>query len=283
MKKSKVDIYKEGIRQQYKLAKEGSNSDYLLQPSPARLRDLCMILEEKGLSKGDETIFKKFFQFPEPVNWHVQLKKFDTGKLKPIQRFFLNNSELTAIEAINLAALLVDFNPRPFLQFKDKYEEDVTGSSPKAETDNITPEPSGKEDSGEELSTAFSAGSLQKNTRRRYIFAGTLLLILSTIMGLSFWRKPQCMVWNEVRYVEAACNEAGMTEIVPYDEKLFESMKKVYPSDTTTFFKNGAPILWYSKQGTDVEFFTYHGRHPLTGTPLKAVSRYIVQKYAGKH
>jgi len=281
MSKRIVDVYKENIRGQYRVAKEGTNSDYLIQPSPARLRDLCLLLHEKGLSKTDEAIFCNFF-IAESDTLRSKIKNLDLGKLKPVQRFLLSNSELSAIESINLAAAVVDFQPRPFLRFKDKIvaEDPKLDKSVPQDQNETEPEKTGSATADEVDRNPAASKAMDPNKRNRfafYIIVG-IIMLLACIGVIAMSIRPQCMKWNEVQYEEVNCN---VMHAVPYDESAFK-IKKVYPSDTTTFFRNGKPIIWYSKQNNKVEFFTYHGQHPVTGTTLKAVTRHIVEKYGAK-
>lgn len=65
MNKNTVEEYKMKIKAKYLEAKTGSFSGFLLQPSPAELKTLCLLFFDNGLSKLDQEIFNRFFDIKE--------------------------------------------------------------------------------------------------------------------------------------------------------------------------------------------------------------------------
>ena len=276
MKKNSLDIYKEQIKEHYELAKEGFNSEYLINPSPARLRDLCILLFDKGLENTDKEIFIKFFG-GETNDILRQIKKVDIGKLKPIQRFFLNSSDLTILESINLAAVLVAFRPRPYLRFKEAM---TTSKEKDLRVKENGGNKSEKSNEVKELRHLNDKTALKTLWGKLFFAVGILLLVVIAGVGIiQFYDTSQCMTWKTIQFETVDCDDQPQGEVIPYDKELMDCMKKIYPTPETTFFKDGEPIVWYSKQDNNLEFFTCHGLHPVTGVTLKAVTKHIVQKY----
>jgi hypothetical protein len=71
---------------------------------------------------------------------------------------------------------------------------------------------------------------------------------------------------------------AGMASIEPFREEVLK-LKQIEVCDTTTFFKEGKPIVWYCKVDGKPEFFNTYGIHPETGKALRPVTKYIIEKY----
>jgi hypothetical protein len=91
------------------------------------------------------------------------------------------------------------------------------------------------------------------------------------------------MQWNTNHYEEVVCegNKIGFANINPIferDEKLLD-FKKIEVCDTTIFFKDNQPIVWYIKQNNKCEYFNAPGLHPITNKPLRPITQYIIDKY----
>ena len=57
-------LYKKELKAKYEMVKNGDNANYLLQPTTAKLRNLCMNLyAEKNMDHADMAVFTAFFGF----------------------------------------------------------------------------------------------------------------------------------------------------------------------------------------------------------------------------
>lgn len=142
------DKYMKGIRDKFEEEKNGEFSSYFINPTPAQLKELCLVLfERRKENTQDMEIFKSFFYLNDNEDKIRQIEKFDNDKLKPLQNFLINNTSSSKTKTLNLIALLVDFNPRPYLKFlkidpKDntelipKEENIVTENEPESEKEN---------------------------------------------------------------------------------------------------------------------------------------------------
>ncbi len=107
-------------------------------------------------------------------------------------------------------------------------------------------------------------------------------LLFVSVTGVSSYigfkaAEEKCMAWNEDHYVEVKCTGAeGETKLNPM---LLQEFRQIEVSDTTSFFKNGNPAVWYDKSNNQLEFFTSPGIHPENGKTLKPITDYMIDKY----
>ncbi|MBF4493401.1 MULTISPECIES: hypothetical protein [unclassified Flavobacterium] len=115
-----LEEYKKEIKIKYETEKEGVHFDYLFSPSRGKLRDLCWLIFENNPTQDDLNVFKNLFCLDFD---HTKKNKFkeQKDKFRPIETFFKGETDPSNIDAINLAAIMVDFQPRPFKKFNEKY------------------------------------------------------------------------------------------------------------------------------------------------------------------
>lgn len=95
--------------------------------------------------------------------------------------------------------------------------------------------------------------------------------------------EKECMQWVGDHYIIVDCKDTklgiGAFDPKPYNEIEFYR-KKLKVCDTTTFFKNSKPIVWYSKKDNVVEFFNMDGCHPESmDCELRKITPYMIDKY----
>jgi hypothetical protein len=114
-----LEEYKKAIKIKYEIEKEGEHFDYLYNPSRGKLRDLCWLIFESNPTHDDLNVFKNLFCLDFD---HSKKNKFkeQKDKFRPIETFFKSETDPSNIDAINLAAIMVDFQPRPFKKFNEK-------------------------------------------------------------------------------------------------------------------------------------------------------------------
>ena len=117
MNSSTYENYTVDIKAQYDEVKAGMYASFLLQPTPAQLRNLCVLLLDQGLSNADEGIFNLFFQVKEGENLRRSIENFDVEKFKAVKNFLTGKNTKTNPNSLNLIAVLVNFHPRPFSKF----------------------------------------------------------------------------------------------------------------------------------------------------------------------
>ncbi|WP_264530942.1 hypothetical protein [Flavobacterium sp. N502540] len=114
-----LEEYKKAIKSKYEIEKEGEYFDYLYNPSRAKLRDLCWIIFENNPTQDDLNVFRNLLCLDFD---HTRKNKFNEqkDKFRPIETFFKGETDPSNIDAINLAAILIDFQPRPFKKYNEK-------------------------------------------------------------------------------------------------------------------------------------------------------------------
>lgn len=287
MVKNNVEEYKKAVKRKYEMEKTGTYSSFLLNPSRARLRNLCAALFMHNTHSDDLKSFSVFFQFDYVPNASNKLKE-QTDKFRPIETFFKGETDLVDVEAVNLAAILVDFHPRPFLKF--------SRLEPVIEQDDLNKkkEPDAPLAFKEATTLVYKKGSGMDNQsllprKKAGLFQNRLLLplLLGIIIvggfGYMLVPKKECMQWQNDHYEAVVCESKseGFLDLyttLPINKELLH-FRKIQVCDTTLFFRNNRPIVWYSKNKKKLEFFNGPGFNPENGKPLKPITDYMIDKY----
>lgn len=281
MSKITFEDFKRAVKAKYEIEKESNYSDFLLNPSRAKLRNLCLELFKNNNNQNDLIVFSSFFKFDYTPSSSGKLKE-QTDKFRPIETFFKGETDLMDSEAVNMAAILVDFQPRPLLKFL-KGDCLVTNEEP------VLREPTADVNGAIQRTEAIAP--VNKSTKISYKTILTIVILVATLMigfGISHFvfQKKQCMQWSEDHYEMVDCDLkvdgfSSLNNIEPFEESK-ASLHKIEMCDSTECFKNGQAIIWYAKTASGIEFFNTHGRHPENNKPLKPVTQYILKKYVKK-
>ena len=289
MSKITFEEYKSAIKTKYQSSKMEDVSGILLNPSPAQLRNLCLIHFDNSLSINDENTMRFFFQVKEGEDLRRAIEKFEIARFRPIISFLMGEIDSDNSGRIELAAILVDLEKRPYSRFlKEKpvekplkfINEDINESNPKDKQ---------VMDAGQEIKSGYLTNSLSK-LKIAYIFSFLSILSLLCIFIWNFKDEDDCMVWNKDHYEEVSCDMVSnkMSLVSPIvtkrEENIISNFKKIKVCDTTSFFKLGKPCVWYGKSFEgNYDCFTAPGLHPETGKTLKPITQYIVDKYLLKN
>jgi hypothetical protein len=278
--KDTFSSYKEALKAQYSNQKLGIYANFLMQPTPARLRDLGIILFKENKNQNDKQIFQSFLGFEFEAN-SIQKIKNETDKFRPLATFLKNETELSDYNAADFLAILVGFEMRPYSKFLHQGDTEVKrfDNEPTVEEENLI------------KAQEYEYNPIPlKNSKRKaiFIFTGIIgLLTISYIVRKEFFPAKECMQWTNDHYEEVVCvgNRIGFSDINPIFDKNDDLLdfKKINVCDTTTFFKNDQPIVWYIKQNGKCEYFNSPGLHPISGKPLRPISKYIIAKYIKQH
>jgi hypothetical protein len=267
------DQYLDHIRQSYEIAKTGTYASYLVHPTPAMMKQLCHLLyHQPRLSKADHSILKHFFGWTVEEDAVKKMQHFDTEKLKPVCRFLSNHTQTPHQKLVDLLALLTDTQPRPYAKYLQLNIPDTGITLPKKD---------------EELDAIGDLEIVPSKKPWKSYTVGGLLLAGAITTGI-LTTSPPCekMVWQGASFIKIDCAEEMKYKgqaIEYYDAHRYETFKKVTTCDTTTFFKNDQPKLWYYKtqEGT-IECFSAPGLHPEHGATLKKITPYMIKKYGLK-
>lgn len=288
-----LEEYKKAVKSKYEQEKNGTYSNFLLMPSRANLRKLCAERFKGNKLSDDLTTYKILcgFEFEEG---NINGLKKVTGRFRSIENFFKGITDTNDIEAIDLAAILVDFRPRPFRKFSKRNleEEDIESEVQEKEI----PQNDKKKKEPEKVPVILMFNEKVKaNNNALMFFSKKKSIVLLAVAGLFFvgytakdlmFPKKQCMQWQKDHYEAIDCQGEvnslyASAPIIPFDEDLVE-LNKLDVCDTTIFFEGKKAIVWYCKVDGEPEFFDGPGFHPITGNGLKPVTDYIINKYVVK-
>lgn len=269
------DHYRLAVQKQYLVAKTGRHASFLENPSPAQLRNLCILLAGEPLSKHDENVFRDYFgaRADEPIKKAIE--RFGLGRLRSLQDLLLGerSGNLTRVE---LAAVIVGLEPRPLRKFQRMDLADDEKEIDDSDLKDLTPQ------------KGHGIQNVEVGRKNR-LKKGGIILVTLALLGFGGSKfisvgTKDCMQWHIDHYRQVDCSEVqGIMAEGPMTVKkeplIFEKMRKINVSDTTTFFKDGKPVVWYGKNNKKCEFFSHYGLHPETGKTLKPVTKYIVDKY----
>jgi len=327
--------YKEAIRAKYRKEKEGAEYyDFLTVPGQASLRDLCWKIFRSNPKYDDLKVYFDFFKFEFDPNEENTSTTY-TDKFRKIGTFYKEGKKPAKRSTVELAAILVDFEPRPFNKFRihnlypddisdddlvlenqqkkqiessgdlenfldekerekgiengivdEKEDSEVEEKEEDEKNDNIK-ESEAEEESGNEIENEEENSNKFNQRIKNAIFGVALVLCIG--FGIIFFAFPkkQCMQWSVDHYELVDCDLKiegfGAYNKIELLDPTLVNLKKIAVCDTTTYFdKNGIAVIWYGKTANGVDFFNAHGRHPENSSPLKPVTRYILNKYVRK-
>tara|TARA_R110002126_G_scaffold282681_1_gene431232 strand:- start:320 stop:1195 length:876 start_codon:yes stop_codon:yes gene_type:complete len=288
--KNTLEDYKAAVKLKYESEKIGNYSSFLLNPSRAKLRKLCGELFKNNTNTDDLKSFSAFFQFDFSLNCSNRLKE-QTDKFRPIETFFKGETDLADIEAVNIAAILVDFNSRPYLKFSKqealKKENIPSTSIESLNTGDVFGATEFIKKNTISADLPIQPSFLKKKKlslyQKKVVIPGMLLIIMLSGIGYSFLPKKECMQWQKDHYEAVDCETKAVGFVDLYStmplNKNMLNFRKIKICDTTTFFKHNKPILWYCKKGNQLVFFNGPGFNPENEKPLKPITQYMIDKY----
>jgi len=315
MKRNTIADYERAIKARYsEIISSGQADALLLEPTPAGLKRLCL-LKTPELTVGDMTAYKRFFTLKENGDVYNQVDNFETPKFKALCNFLAGDSGKTAIERLELLAVLLDFNPRPYNKFsiahdfqmvneptpvygkeneegdpEEKMNEEVLESTVTSSVQDIYPENPDRK--AAVIPQKFFATPVRQNNTRANRIKLSVLIVLMLFAGvyfiISIFREKGCMMWKGDHYEEVPCdlevNPVAENKVIPIKRDLLLYQKKIIPTDTTTFFNpdREARIFYGRGASKEYEYFTYPGKHPETRNDLKPITRHIISNHIKK-
>lgn len=290
------DDYLNAILEHYEIVKNGKDADLLQKPTPGNLKKLCIQLLENGLNNQDKTIFDSYFL---PTGEQTLLGITRTvnadSRLRTPSDFLRTGQGLKDNRKhANLVAVLVGFEPRPFLVFQNaartKNEREPFSLNDEKSTDikkeNTVAKPEKKTSHQNTIErTAIAKPKTSRN--KKIALTTTASLLFFGMSGFIYHKATEehCMVWKEDHFEKIDCEQSaistikGVEKIYPYNEALFEQ-EKIVPTDTTTFFKNGKSAVYYLQTDKKYEFFKQPGPHPVyQDRNLRRVTNRIISRW----
>lgn len=291
--KTTFEEYKKAILKRYDVSKNEENSHYLLDPTPGNLKRLASELSAE-ISVSDQSVFNSFFGFKEDAIKSKAILNFGTDKFRPLSKFLNGKSNLQEIPSANLLAILVEFENRPFLKFKKNQVEDK-----KEETisEGIMIDDSSNQDASEETKlrekhTEVEIQALASLPNKTFFSKPMIVVCVTLFIALSAFSlhktfEKKCMIWKDDHYEKIDCENttngfANYATVLPLDSDLLDNFKKIKICDTTRFFINGKPAVWYLKQNNKCEFFNAPGFHPVNKKTLKEITPHIIRMHTSE-
>jgi len=127
MPNNTFEDYKIAVKNKYEEVKNGEYFVYLNNPTRGRLRNLCWeLFLQENRNQDDLNVFSSLLGLAFDV---TKKNKFDEqiDKFRPIETYFKGETDPANVEAVNLAAILVDFKARPFNKFRiqNLYKDEI--------------------------------------------------------------------------------------------------------------------------------------------------------------
>lgn len=311
MEKRKKESYRKEILEKYQLEKEGELSPYFYEPTPALIKEACIVLFDKRESKEDIKILRSFFRPEGEENILSSLEKIDIDKFRPIVKFLKEGKTTPKGPSLELASWLVDFKPRPFLkyvQWNSREEErevivdDNISKNQNPEVLDFEEKKEAKvEDRLKEIERKKEEEEEKKKKKRKLIITISIIIAFGAILMTTPFLKnlifnhstpiisKECMTWADSNYVIVPCELGPFSKegnvVKPINRLELKNMRKVEVYAAYRFFsEDGKPLIWYYKNKEDeYEYFTAPGLHPTTGETLRKITPYIIQKYVPMH
>ncbi len=117
------------------------------------------------------------------------------------------------------------------------------------------------------------------NLRSRMKYKKFLLVFVAGLAGSVSYTEfvkgeKECMVWVKDHYEKSICD--GEKGEIALRKTILKKLRMVQVCDTTTFFENNEPIIWYDLVRNEYEYFTFYGLHPVTGKTLRPITQAII-------
>ena len=239
------NYYKKAVRNKYEEIKDGDNFIYLNPPTRAKLNKFCWeIFETHEMNSDDLVALNSLLGLPFDLNTKNKFRQ-QTNQFRPIETFFKGETDPEKIDVVDLAAILVDYQPRPFAKFRKQFDPDelklidelrntpfsnpkfssgdlidevkIEDSTDSEETfDTQEPEPILREESetiqDEEpeptsmtISTFVPIDDKTKPNKWKYFAIIAVLIGLGLITYFDFSKK-ECIQWSGDHYEEVSCD-----------------------------------------------------------------------------
>ena len=273
--------YLKAIKGQYEMEKGKTYSSFLMDPSPAKLRDYCLLLLASGMSNTDQSQMANFFKPRAGETLHKCISGFDTEKLKPIKDFLTGKTQQTNSVNLELIAILVHYQPRPYQRFLNGTQSERGDVKDGKGFD--CPEGDGRSNQSDTEPNTFA--EVQNNPKRKAIMIALIVIAFFSVGYIAkdaYFPTKNCMQWQDDHYEVVDCEVNGLATISPVLalDKDIVGLKRVALKKGMEFFKYKKPLYYYYKVDRDsVEFFNAPGLHPITNEPLKKITWHMINKH----
>ncbi|SDC79896.1 hypothetical protein [Niabella drilacis] len=305
--------YIDQVLQEYNRKKtSGELQPNLNGPSPAQLRDECLIVCTERWERKDEQTLRMFYgKTVDQKTYRHIIENFDINKYKQLIKV-LNNSMIdTKQKNIELLAWLIGFEPRPFDQWKKngphapvgEGREDPKDPGETVAANPVLPENTGRQEPEGEGQGVTIAGPvvetdkpnrflriLQALTTTKFHFNAITIPIATVVLASAslpvykyvkeyFPNEGECMYWTGDHYQSISCDQKVYGSLViPLDTEKLVHFKKITRPDTIT--EADINRISYIRLNGNIEYYTRKGDHPVhTERTLKPLTEHMYQAH----
>ena len=203
------------------------------------------------LSEVDQNIIFRFFQVTNRENLNKELKKEKENYGKRISEFLSGKIKKPHNNSVmDLAAILVDLEPRPFKKDYDYSKLDIT---------KVITRPTKKGETRKTKMTLSNLGMVM-------VFG---IVALVCIVIISLHNKKEELPRETITEPQIQINAENI---------IVSDINRIVPNKDTRFFNNeGEPKIWYASNKGDLELYNTMGIHPQTNQPLQPVTKEVVK------
>ena len=304
-----IEVYRDAILELYKKNDGGQLSGYLANPTPAQVKEACLFVCNNNRGRIDQEIIARFFKIEGNKDGIKVIEGFNNGKLKSTSDFLKGKSKSNSAPRLDLVALLIDFNPRPYAKFQKNTESDTVAESEEGKlvgtvidkedgklyneeesVDTLTDSNEGKQNYPEQPKGTKNIAKEGKESLEQNVISNTNIktnvsiyvisaLLISSLGGYIILRpvKKECMIWKDDRYIKITCDLHNESNLDLWKLENFRGVD--VDKDTEFFDKNANPKIWYDKTGKEITFYNNPGIHPTNGKTLRPITETIIRKY----
>ena len=305
------ELLKERFRNEENLAQYGLS----VMPIPTDFKRRALWLLNDSLKMADQQILYRFYGIRPGDDATVKIEGFANRLYRPLQFLFTRETSSEDETMLDFAALIIDFQPRPYRKFIQSGAAASDAKRTKEPVHNVVSERDSIEvweekesfekdpdkqagsfysaidkisEEGEDMSynsAFFTKHPMQNPQIKNWLKWGLLVVVTLGIAGVIgfnsiFANNYSCMQWQTDHYERMSCDTdvADSKSVQKFDAHQFK-VSRIRISDTTTFFKNEKPVVWYLKHDGKYDFFNSPGYHPeLSDKQLNEISRNIAMQ-----
>lgn len=116
------DLYKKAIKEKYEEVKNGDDFYFLNAPTRGKLNKLCWEkFANNDMHSNDLNVFNSLLGLSFDISSKNKFKQ-EVDLFRPVEKFFKGETDPDKIDVVDMAAILVDFNPRPFNKFRKEID-----------------------------------------------------------------------------------------------------------------------------------------------------------------
>lgn len=244
-------------------------SGQLLNISRADLRDILLIKAKDGLKKSDEQVVRTFLGIGDQAKLIPSLENMRLDRFRALINFLEQSTKTTDTRNLNLLAILLDFEPRPF----NKFNKEDSAEAPNQQTPEPKPSASKKPRGYPFL--------VEVKPRPKWMKRAAIFLLFGAVLigGKRLYNPGSCMQWQVDHYESVDCKQNGNSVMVYGMEEEQFGMKRERFDKDTKLMSGAKPNFWYARRDGKYELFNQPGHHPIdTDRELRPVSRNIAMK-----